>query len=80
MKCWVLRIKSSLPCYRKGKSTYEIGRNFHTVFYETTGGVGEKSKSALFSNKFGKLCMPYLLVEIHKAHKHTRGSESPVSC
>lgn len=49
--------------------------NVYTVFYETTGGVGERSKRALFSNKFGKLCMPYLLVEIHKAHKHTRGSE-----
>lgn len=51
--------------------------NVYTVFYETTGGVGERSKRALFSNKFGKLCMPYLLVEIHKAHKHTRGSEQP---
>ena len=63
--------------YLDGKLSYEVDRNTQTVLYGTTGVVSRRIKGAHLTDKFGKQCMWYLLVEICKAHKHTRGSEGP---
>lgn len=60
-----------------GELTYEVDRNSQAMLYETTDITGERNERASFSNRFGKLCMPHFLVEMHMAPKHARNSEDP---
>lgn len=70
------RTRSSLSCHWEKKLTYEVDR-ISELLYGTIGVVTERNKRAPFSKKFERVCRPYWLVEIHKAHKHARGPKEP---